>query len=241
MATAFGAWRGGRSRSQGRLERLDLSANQLASLNADWFTGLLSLTHLNLLDNPYRSVYVRKECPWAPRPLFQGLLSLRTLRLGGPSLEELRSHDLAGVGRLDLLELHANHLRHYDPGSLSRPWPLGAATLSLREPFLTNQTLAEAVLDDVSYPETPLTLCDLQIAGNVSVRPFAAVARRSLRSLSHSNSRCYTLPDMIDALPRAVAAQTVAFNRTLDNNTEKLAALQRKLDRLGDLLDKENE
>ncbi|XP_067089397.1 toll-like receptor 2 [Osmerus mordax] len=167
-------------RSQGRLERLDLSANQLASLNADWFTGLLSLTHLNLLDNPYRSL--------GPRPLFQGLLSLRTLRLGGPSLEELRSHDLAGVGRLDLLELHANHLRHYDPGSLSRPWPLGAATLSLREPFLTNQTLAEAVLDDVSYPETPLTLCDLQMAGNVSVRPFAAVARRRVRSLSLSNT-----------------------------------------------------
>ena len=49
------------------------------------------------------------------------------------------------------------------------------------------------------------------------------------------------LPDMIDVLGRTVAAQTVAFNRTLDNSTEKLAALQRKLDRLRDLLDKENE
>nr|QAA92197.1 toll-like receptor 2 [Plecoglossus altivelis] len=167
-------------RSLGRLERLDLSANQLASLNADWFTGLLSLTHLNLLDNPYRSLG-----PW---PLFQGLLSLRSLQLGGPSLEKLQSHDLSGVGRLDVLELHANHLRSYDPGSLSGPWPLGTVTLSLWEPFLTNQTLAEAVLDDVSYPETPLTLCDLQMYGNASARPFAVVARRRVRSLMLKNT-----------------------------------------------------
>ena len=53
------------------------------------------------------------------------------------------------------------------------------------------------------------------------------------------------LPDMIEALGRAVGTQTVAIhrdmdnilaaiNRDMDNNTEKFTALQRKLEQFGD-------
>lgn len=58
------------------------------------------------------------------------------------------------------------------------------------------------------------------------------------------------LPDMIEALGRAVGTQTVAIhrdmdnilaaiNRDMDNNMEKFTALQRKLDQLGDRTEKE--
>ena len=43
---------------------------------------------------------------------------------------------------------------------------------------------------------------------------------------------------MIDALGRAVGSQTAALNRQMDNNIENITALQKKLDRFGDLLEK---
>ena len=57
------------------------------------------------------------------------------------------------------------------------------------------------------------------------------------------------LPDMIEALGRAVGTQTVVIhrdmdnilaviNRDMDNNMEKFTALQMKLDRNGELLKK---
>ena len=46
------------------------------------------------------------------------------------------------------------------------------------------------------------------------------------------------LPDMIDALGRVVGTQTVASNRQIDNNKEMFTAMQMKLDRIEDLLQK---
>src|SRR4029434_4890114 len=40
------------------------------------------------------------------------------------------------------------------------------------------------------------------------------------------------LPEMIDALGRAVGTQTVVLNRLIDNNKEMFTALQVKLDRI---------
>lgn len=60
----------------------------------------------------------------------------------------------------------------YDAGTFGDIWPLGHVTLSLHGPFLTNPALAAAMLNDVSYPETQLTLSDLRLAHNVSVQPF---------------------------------------------------------------------
>ena len=46
------------------------------------------------------------------------------------------------------------------------------------------------------------------------------------------------LPEMIDALGRAVGTQTVVSNRLIDNNKEMFTAMQMKLDRIEDLLQK---
>ena len=46
------------------------------------------------------------------------------------------------------------------------------------------------------------------------------------------------LPEMIDALGRVVGTQTVASNRQIDNNKEMFTAMQMKLDRIEDLLQK---
>ncbi|KAM9335170.1 toll-like receptor 2 type-2 [Symphorus nematophorus] len=161
------------------LEELDLSDNQLIDLNHQWFDKLGVLQNLNLLNNPYR-------CLGSP-PLFQGLFRLRRLGFGGPALEELKRGDLSGVTQLEELTVHANNLMRYESGALGDIWPLGRVTLSLHSPFLTNTTLASAVLSDVSYPETPLVLQDLHLFGNASVWLLAASGRKRIRDITFRN------------------------------------------------------
>lgn len=60
----------------------------------------------------------------------------------------------------------------YDSGTFGDIWPLGHVTLSLHGPFLTNPALVAAVLNDVSYPDTRLTLSDLHLPHYVSVQPL---------------------------------------------------------------------
>lgn len=69
----------------------------------------------------------------------------------------------------------------YDAGTLAHIWPLGHVTLSLHGPFLTNVTLAGAMIDDVSYPETPIILKDIHLIGVQSVQPFSKAAKRRIR------------------------------------------------------------
>ncbi|XP_037543055.1 toll-like receptor 2 [Nematolebias whitei] len=162
------------------LEELDLSNNQLTVLNHTWFKKLEALQRLNLLNNPYS----RLGSP----PLFQGLIRLKRLMFGGWALKELRRGDLCGVPELEELTVHANNLQRYDSGTLGNIWPLGRVTLRLHSPFLTNVALAETVLSDVSYPETPITLKDLHLVGNQSVQPLRASAQKRIRSLTFHNS-----------------------------------------------------
>ncbi|XP_069580716.1 toll-like receptor 2 [Brachyistius frenatus] len=161
------------------LEELDLSDNQLTALNHKWFDKLEALQRLNLLDNPHS----RLGSP----PLFRGLVRLRRLAFGGPALQELRRGDLSGVTQLEEFTVHANNLTRYESGALGDIWPLGRVTLSLHGPFLNNVPLASAVLGDVSYPETPITLEDLHLIGNQSVQPLRETARRRIRYLSFRN------------------------------------------------------
>ena len=42
------------------------------------------------------------------------------------------------------------------------------------------------------------------------------------------------LPDMFEAVGRAIGAQTVVINHNMDNILEKLVALQRRMDRFCD-------
>ncbi|XP_005810817.1 toll-like receptor 2 type-2 [Xiphophorus maculatus] len=162
------------------LEELDLSDNQLKFLNPKWLKNLAILEHLNLLNNPY-------SCLGSPS-MFLGLVRLRRLMFGGPDLKELRRTDVFGVTELEDLTVHANNLASYDSGTLGDIWPLGRVTLSLHGPFLTNVALAAAVLADVSYPETPIILQDLNLTGRQSVQPFRESANKRIRSLSLRNS-----------------------------------------------------
>ncbi|XP_061566803.1 toll-like receptor 2 [Cololabis saira] len=161
------------------LEELDLSDNRLSTLNHSWFSHLGALQKLHLLNNPYS----RLGSP----PLFRGLVGLRSLAFGGPALQELRRGDLHGVTQLDELTVHANNLARYQSGALADIWPLGHVTLSLHGPFLTNPTLASAVLSDVSYPETPITLEDIHLTGNESAQALREAARKRIRQLSFRN------------------------------------------------------
>ncbi|XP_070785759.1 toll-like receptor 2 [Enoplosus armatus] len=161
------------------LEELDLSDNQLTAVNHKWFSKLGALQELNLLNNPYSCL--------GSSPVFQRLVRLRRLGFGGPALEELKRGDLSGVTQLEELTVLANNLTRYEYGALADVWPLGRVTLSLHGPFSTNQSLASAVLGDVSYPETPIVLKDLHLTGNQSVQPFRETARRRVRYMTFCN------------------------------------------------------
>ncbi|KAK5606876.1 hypothetical protein CRENBAI_014117 [Crenichthys baileyi] len=166
------------------LEELDLSDNQLNTLNHKWFSKLEVLQQLNLLDNPYR---------------------LRRLMFGGPDLKELRREDLSGVTHLDELTVHANNLTRYDSGTFGDIWPLGHVSLSLYGPFLTNTELAAALLNDVCYPETWITLVDFHLPNYVSVQLFKDTFRRmrnlSIRNLSLSDEATVSFLPLLDGIP----------------------------------------
>ncbi|XP_032437863.1 toll-like receptor 2 type-1 [Xiphophorus hellerii] len=179
------------------LEELDLSDNQLKFLNPKWFNKLEPLKHLNLINNPYSFL--------GSPSLFLGLSRLRRLMFGGPDLKELRREDLSGVTHLEELTVQANNLDRYDAGTFGDIWPLGHVTLSLHGPFLTNPALAAAMLNDVSYPETQLTLSDLCLAHNVSVQPFKdsinIIRYLSLHNVSLSDDACGSLLALLDGVP----------------------------------------
>nr|QFE31816.1 toll-like receptor 2-2 [Sillago sinica] len=180
------------------LQDLDLSDNQLTALSHRWFSKLGALQQLNLLDNPY-------SCLGSP-PLFQRLVWLRRLRFGGPALKELTKGDLSGVTQLEELTVHANNLTRYEAGALADIWPLGRVSLSLHGPFLTNTTLASAVLGDVSYPETPLAVSDLHLTDYRSVQVLRAAAVRRIRYLTLHNvflsdSAIVYLLEVMDGVP----------------------------------------
>lgn len=70
----------------------------------------------------------------------------------------------------------------YEPGALAAIWPLGGVILSLHGPFLTDDTIASTMVGDVSYPETPMVLQDLNLNWNQSVHNLRVAARRRIRS-----------------------------------------------------------
>uniref|UniRef100_A0A3B3ZU00 Toll-like receptor 2 n=1 Tax=Periophthalmus magnuspinnatus TaxID=409849 RepID=A0A3B3ZU00_9GOBI len=81
----------------------------------------------------------------------------------------------------------------YDSGALAQIWPLDHVTLSLRSPFALNQTLASALLHDVSDPQTHLTLENLNLSSNRSVLPLREAAQRRVRSAPLSAPLCLLL------------------------------------------------
>uniref|UniRef100_A0A672YL23 Toll-like receptor 2 n=1 Tax=Sphaeramia orbicularis TaxID=375764 RepID=A0A672YL23_9TELE len=161
------------------LEELDLSDNEIKIINHKWFRKLGALQRLNLLHNPYRSL--------GPHPLFKSLVQLRRLSFGSDALEEIGRAHVSGIDQLEELRVHGDNLRRYEPGALADIWPLGHVYLSLHGPFLNNQSLASAMLGDVSYPETWVILENLHLATSQSLQPFREAAKKRIRYLSLHN------------------------------------------------------
>ena len=71
------------------------------------------------------------------------------------------------------------------------------------------------------------------ITGYLLIGLDVALVYRKIRK-SETAVKGPKLPDMFEAVGRAICAQTVVINRNMDNILEKLVALQRQVDRLGD-------
>ena len=83
----------------GRLEKLNLGYNSIATLRADAFDGLSELRELHLEHNDLASL---------PDGLFDGLTNLTTLNLVANDLQSLLSGTFSGLGSLQTLRLSGN-------------------------------------------------------------------------------------------------------------------------------------
>ncbi|XP_074085204.1 LOW QUALITY PROTEIN: toll-like receptor 2 [Macrotis lagotis] len=115
--------------SLGNLKHLDLSHNNLPYLLPSWFDSLSSLQVLYLQDNPYPHL--------GKSPLFSHLPNLRVLKLGNNNLfSELQKQDFEGVSMLEDLEIEADYLQKYEPGSLKSIHNINQLALSIKKPIL---------------------------------------------------------------------------------------------------------
>ncbi|KAL7851483.1 hypothetical protein AOLI_G00218390 [Acnodon oligacanthus] len=75
------------------------------------------------------------------------------------------------------------------------------------------------------------------ITGVLLIGLGIALLFREIREMGTAVQGPLKLPDMIDAVGRAVSIQTVTLNRNMENILEKLSALQREMDHFGDQTD----
>ncbi|KAK5606875.1 hypothetical protein CRENBAI_014116 [Crenichthys baileyi] len=138
------------------------------------------LQQLNLLDNPYR----RLGFP----PIVLGLIRLRRRGFWGP--------DLKGGGEKIYQETHLDELQSF-PNNLTSGFfgqflqtERGRENRGIAENTKAKNKnsaeLAAALLEDVCYPETQITLADFHWTHYVSVQPFKESFRR-IRNLSIRN------------------------------------------------------
>ncbi|XP_074085202.1 toll-like receptor 2 [Macrotis lagotis] len=122
--------------SLGNLKHLDLSHNNLSYLLPSWFDSLSSLQVLYLQNNPYPHL--------GKSPLFSHLSNLRVLKLGNNNLfSELQKQDFEGVSMLEDLEIEADYLQKYEPGSLKSIHNISHLTLSIKKPVLLLDIMAD--------------------------------------------------------------------------------------------------
>ncbi|TRY64430.1 hypothetical protein DNTS_017125 [Danionella cerebrum] len=166
--------------SQRNLEVLDLSSNDLKDLSSSWFLNLQSLQHLNLVGNPYITL--------GPFPIFQCLVNLRTLKLGSPSLTGVYMNGLNRLLNVEEMTFFGSNLRSYENGSLKAGHPIGSVTLNLNNLLQDDPKLVSKVLQDVSHPETLLTLNDIQLNTRTSAEPFKVVRDGGTKSVTFKSS-----------------------------------------------------
>ncbi|XP_043827381.1 toll-like receptor 2 [Dromiciops gliroides] len=120
----------------GNLKHLDLSHNDLSHLLPSWFNSLSSLQVLHLEGNPYLRL--------GQSPLFSHLPSLRVLKVGNSNnFSSLQKQDFVGLKMLEDLEIEADYLKKYEPGSLKSIHNISHLTLSIKRPIL----LADIIVD----------------------------------------------------------------------------------------------
>ncbi|KAG1961205.1 toll-like receptor 2 [Pimephales promelas] len=166
-------------KSQRNLKVLDLSSNNLEKLFSSWFHELQSLQQLNLVGNPYSTL--------GPASIFQSLINLRTLRFGSLSLRKVHKNGLEGLTHLEEITFIGSNLRSYESGSLKAARPIGLVSLSLQNLFQNDPGLVSKVLQDVSHPDTVLTIKDVTLTKSNSAEPFKAVREGGTKSFSFQN------------------------------------------------------
>ncbi|KAL1282739.1 hypothetical protein QQF64_001542 [Cirrhinus molitorella] len=188
-------------KSQHKLEVLDLSFNNLKNLSSSWFHQLKSLQQLNLVGNPYTTL--------GPAPIFQPLLNLRTLRFGSPSLREVYKNGLDSLAYLDEMTFVGSNLRSYENGSLKAARPIGLVSLSLQSLFQNDPELVSKVLQDVSHPETLLTIKNAELRTNTSTEAFKATREGGTKSLSFQNS--YTTDEALTSFLMVMDGSSLSY------------------------------
>lgn len=188
-------------KSQRNLKVLDLSLNNLKELDSSWFHELKSLQHLNLVGNPYSTL--------GPASIFQSLVNLRTLQFGSPSLRVVHKNGLDGLTHLDEMTFIGSNLRSYENGSLKAARPIGLVSLSLQNLFQNDPELVSKVLQDVSHPETLLTIKDVTLRTNTSTEPFKAAKEGGTKSLSFQNVT--TSDEAITSLLQVMDGSALSF------------------------------
>ncbi|KAM9425594.1 toll-like receptor 2 isoform 2-T2 [Pholidichthys leucotaenia] len=151
-----------------QLKTLDLHGNRIAEIHPSAFDSLWSLEKLDLSENQLTAL----NHQW-----FSKLSALQELNLLNNPYSHLGSPPVfQELVRLRKLAFGGPALQELTRGDLS-----GVTQL---EEFTVH---ANNLISDVSYPETPLTLEDLHVTREDSVKPFRAVAKKRLRSMNMRN------------------------------------------------------
>ncbi|KAF1653286.1 Toll-like receptor 2 type-1, partial [Aptenodytes patagonicus] len=137
-------------RSLGKLERLDLSNNNLAHLSPVWFGHLFSLQHLHLQGNSYRDL--GESSP------FSNLRNLSSLHLGNPQFSTIRQGNFEGIELLDKLWIDGGNLSQYEPGSLKSIKKINHMIINLRS---TN--VFSAIVRDLLHSVTWLEVREIKL------------------------------------------------------------------------------
>lgn len=171
---AFGA--------QSNLEELDLSFNTLENVSPLWFSKLQSLKHLNILGNQYRTLGSVALFQYVENP------ALRTLQFGNPLIKDVRRNLLQKIRQLDELTFVAENLNSYENGSFQTALPIGAVSVSLQRMFQDDPALVSKILQDVSHPETSLTIRDVSLETKEPIQTFKVVREGGTTRLTFQNA-----------------------------------------------------
>ncbi|KAL7852937.1 hypothetical protein SRHO_G00187220 [Serrasalmus rhombeus] len=166
-------------RSQHKLEVLDLSFNQLDKILSSWFNQLRSLKDLNLLGNLYTTL--------GSVPLFQFGGNLQTLEFGNHYLKKVQKNVLSGIIQLNEMVIAGSNLRSYEAGSFKMTRPIRTVSVSLQRLFQDDPALVSNILQDISHPETSLTIRDVLLNTNESMQPFEELRKGGTTRLTLHN------------------------------------------------------